>query len=155
MSHLAQQLGNLTQTIRVMNAVAAGTTDQNSSWVDCQNCSGVRFVALFGTLTATQVTSMKLQGANASNQSDAADLKDSDSGTVVTTAAMADTDSNKMLVAEVYRLKCRYVRAVIDRGTANAVIDGVIATKIIKHPAPAARDTTQANATAKGDFVYI
>lgn len=155
MSHLGQQLGTFTQTIRVMNAVAAGTSDQNSSWVDMQNASGVRFTALFGTLTSTQVTLMKLQGANASDKSDAADLKDADSGTVVTTTALADADSNKMLIAEVYRPKCRYIRAVIDRGTANAVIDGVIATKIIKHPAPPARDTTQAVATAKGDFVYI
>jgi hypothetical protein len=155
MSHLAQQLGSLTQTIRVMNAVAAGTSVQNSAWVDCQNSSGIRFIALLGTLTATQTTSMKLQGANAANQSDAADLKDVDSGAVVVTANMADGDSNKMLVAEVYRLKCRYVRAVITRGVANAVIDGVIAQRVVKHPAPALAHSTQAGATAKGDFVYI
>lgn len=155
MSVLNQMLSNHVQPIRVMNAVAAGTSDQSSDWVDCQNCSGVRFIALFGTLTASQVTSMKLQGANASNKSDATDLLDSDTGTVVTTTALADTDSNKMLVAEVHRLKCRYVRVVIDRGTANAVIDGVIAEKIIKHPTPYAKDTTQAVATAKGDYVYI
>jgi len=155
MSHLPQQLSSFAQPIRVMNAVAAGTTDQNSSWVDVQNCSGVRFIALFGTLTSTQVTSMKLQGATTSNQSDAADLLASETGTVVTTTALADADGNKMLVAEVYRPKVRYIRAVIDRGTANAVIDGVIAEKIVKHPAPPARDTTQAVATAKGDFVYI
>lgn len=150
-----QMLSNFAQPIRVMNAVAAGTSDQNSDWVDCQNCSGVRFIALLGTLTATQVTLMKLQGANASNKSDATDLLDSDTGTVVTTTALADGDSNKMLVAEVHRLKCRYVRAVIDRGTANAVIDGVIAEKIVKHPTPYAISSTQAVATAKGDYVYI
>jgi hypothetical protein len=155
MSLLDQQITRIAQPIRVLNAVAAGTSDQNSSWVDCQNCSGVVFIALFGTLTSTQVTSVKLQGANASDKSDATDLLDSDSGTVVTTGALADADSNKMLVLEVHRLKCRYVRAVVDRGTANAVIDGVVAMKIIKHPTPATKDTTQAIATVRADYVYI
>ena len=150
-----QQLTGTVMPIRVMNAVAAGTSSQNSSWVDLQNCSGVRFIALFGALTATQVTSMKLQGANASDKSDAADLKDSDTGSTVTTTALADTDGNKMLVAEAYRTKCRYIRAVIVRGTANAVIDGVIAEKIVKHPVPYTRDTTQALATARTDYCYI
>lgn len=155
MSHLAQGLSTFSQPIRVMNAVAAGTSVQNSSWVDCQNCSGVRFVALFGALTASQVTSMKLQGADASDKGDATDLLASETGTVVTTAALADADGNKMLVAEVYKLKCRYVRATIVRGTANAVIDGVVAFKQVKHPQPYPKDATQATATAKGDFCYI
>lgn len=150
-----QKLTGTVVPVRVMNAVAAGTSSQNSSWIDMQNKSGVRFIALFGALTATQVTSMKLQGANASDKSDAADLKDSDTGSTVATSALADTDGNKTLVAEVYRPKCRYIRAVINRGTANAVIDGVIAEVIYKHPVPATRDTTQAVAAAQADFVYI
>lgn len=150
-----QKLTGTVMPIRVMNAVAAGTSDQYTSWVDMQNKSGVRFIALFGALTASQVTSMKLEGANASDKSDAAALKDSDTGTQVATAALADADGNKMLVAEVYRPKCRYIRAVIDRGTANAVIDGVIAEVTHKHPVPATRDTTQAVAAAQADYVYI
>ena len=72
-----------------------------------------------------------------------------------TSPALADTDGNKMLVAEAYRPKCRYIRAVVVRGTANAVIDGVIAEKIVKHPVPYTRDTTQALATARTDYCYI
>jgi hypothetical protein len=41
--------------------------------------------------------------------------------------ALADTDGNKCLVTDVFRPQKRYVRAVVTRGTANAVIDGVIA----------------------------
>jgi len=149
------QLSTSTKVIRVMNAVAAGTTDQNSSWVDMKNAESVRFIALFGTLTASQVTTVKLQGATTSNQSDAADLLDSDSGTVITTTALADGDSNKIAVIQVFKPKTRYVRCVIDRGTANAVIDGAIAEVVLRNPLPPTKDATQAVATAKGDFAYL
>jgi hypothetical protein len=43
------------------------------------------------------------------------------------TDAMADNASNKCLVLDVSRPTKRYVRAVINRATANAVIDSCIA----------------------------
>lgn len=107
---------------RVMNAVAAGTSDQNSSVVDMQGYESVLFLPLFGTLTATQVTKVKVQQGSAADGSDMADL----AGTL--SASLADGDSNKIgRPTEVFRPTKRYVRLVIDRGTANAVIDGVIA----------------------------
>ena len=36
------------------------------------------------------------------------------------------TDSNKTLIVDLWRPTKRYVRAVVVRGTANAVVDGVI-----------------------------
>lgn len=106
---------------RVMNAVAAGTSDQNSSVIDMVGYQEVTFVALFGTLTATQVTQIKVQQGDQANLSDAADLLGTNVG------PLADGDSNKMLAVGVYRPTKRYVRCVVDRGTANAVIDGVLA----------------------------
>ena len=149
------QLSTSVKPIRVMNAVAAGTTDQNSDWVDVSNADGVRFIAMFGALTASQVTFVKLQGANASDKSDAADLLDSTTGTVIKTANLADGDGNKTAVVEVYKPKVQFVRAVIDRGTANAVIDGVVAELVMRNPIAYAKDTTQAVATAKGDYGKI
>lgn len=106
---------------RVLNAVAAGTSSQNGSVIDMQGYEGVAFVAAFGTLTATQVTSLKAQEGDASNLSDAADLEGTSTG------PLADGDSNKLLVLEVFKPLKRYIRPVVVRGTANAVIDGVIA----------------------------
>lgn len=121
---------------RVMNAVAAGTTAQNGTTLDMSGWDGVLFVASLGTLTATQVTSLKAQQGNAANLSDAQDLANT------LTGPMADGDSNKCLVLDVYRPTDRYVRCVVGRGTANAVIDGVIAIQYRGRKAPVTQDTT-------------
>lgn len=121
---------------RVMNAVAAGVTSQNSAILDMSGWDGVTFMAMLGTLTATQVTSLKAQQGQAANLSDAADL----AGTLV--GPLADTDSNKCLVLDVYRPLDRYVRCVLGRGTANAVIDGIVAIQYRGRKSPVSQDTT-------------
>lgn len=108
-----------TKISRVSNAAAAGTSDINCTSVDMAGFDTVTFVASFGTLTATQVTLLKLEGSD-DNSSFSAISSSS-------TSAMADGDSNKLLAATINRPANRYVRAVIDRGTANAVVDGVVA----------------------------
>lgn len=127
---------------RVMNAVAAGTTDQNGTVLDMQGFDGVMFIAAFGTLTATQVTSIKAQQGTLSDGSDMADLAGSAVG------PLADTDGNKCLVLDVYRPQERYVRCVVDRGTANAVIDGVDAIQYDTRYKPTTHDATVAFAEA-------
>jgi len=115
------QLNKGIKITRALNAVAAGTTDQNGSILDMQGFDGVMFIALFGTLTATQVTSLKAQQDTDVAGGTMADLLGTNTG------PLADADSNKCLVLDVYKPRERYVRCVVDRGTANAVIDGVIA----------------------------
>ncbi len=121
---------------RVMNAVAAGITDQNSTVLDMQGYDGVMFVAAFGTLTATQVTSIKAQQGALPDGSDMIDL----AGTAV--GPLADADGNKCLVLDVYRPQERYVRCVVDRGIANAVIDGIIAVQYSARLMPTVHDAT-------------
>lgn len=110
---------------RVLNAVAAGTSAQTSSPVDMAadgSYDGVIFIALFGALTATQVTSLKAQQSSDDGAADAySDLADSLVG------PLQDADSNKALAVDIYRPQKRYLKAVIGRGTANAVIDGMLA----------------------------
>jgi hypothetical protein len=127
-------LGNGLKVSRQLNAVAAGTTSQNGSGVDMQGWDGVVFICAIGTLTATQVTSLKAQGDTAAGFGTAADI----AGT--STGPYADADGNKLLVLDIYRPIKRYIRPVVVRGTANAVIDGVIAIqyKGAKSPLPAA-----------------
>lgn len=109
------------RVVRVMNAVAAGVTDQNGTSVDTLGYEGVAFVAAFGALTAGAVTSLKAQQSSDNGVADAfADLK----GTGV---PLPDSGSNKVLILDVFRPRERYVRPVIDRETANAAIDGVYA----------------------------
>lgn len=114
-------LSKIVKAVHVLNSVAAGTSNQTGTHVDMADADGVVFIADIGTLTSTQVTSLKAQGGNLANDSDQADL------TGAVTAAMADTDSNKMLILDVYRPSNRYIRPVVQRATANAVINCVIA----------------------------
>lgn len=103
----------------VMREVAAGSTSTTSSGVDTLGYAGVRFVAGFGTLTASQVTNLKAQHSD-----DNVTYVDV-AGTA--TANMADADSGKLLILDVYKPQKRYVRASVQRGTANAVINNVVA----------------------------
>jgi hypothetical protein len=130
---------NLSKSVKVaraLNSVAAGTTSQNASVIDMSGFEGMQFVALFGALAATQVTSLKVQQGNLADGSDMADLE----GSLHT--ALADTDGNKCLVMDLFRPEKRYVRAVVVRGTANAVIDGVIALLYSPRVEPITADTT-------------
>lgn len=120
---------------RVVNATAAGTTNINGSVLDMQGFEGVTFILMVGTLTATQVTGMKAQEGAASNLSDAADL----AGTA--TGPFADGDSNKSLALEIYKPMKRYIRPVVTRGTANAVVDGVIAIQWSARVKPPTQDS--------------
>ncbi len=131
-------LGNSTLRFRCMNSVAAGVTIQNGTHVDMQGFDSVEFVALFGALTAGQITYLKVQGGNVSDDSDMADL----AGTRTPVTNMADTDSNKTLSIDVVRPNFRYIRPVIVRGTQNAAIDGVIAVQYNCHKDPVPDATT-------------
>ena len=123
------------KVIRVMNAVAAGTSDQNSSVVDMANWDGVKFYTAFGAITSGAVTSVKAQQAAASDASDAADLE----GSAVT---VADDDDNQIVVHDIHRPRERYVRIVVDRGTQNAVIDGIVAVLYRGRVQPTTDDST-------------
>jgi hypothetical protein len=83
------------------------------------------------------VTGLKAQQGLQANLLDAADL----AGAAL---AIADTADNKLLVLDVFRPAERYVRAVVTRGTADAVIDGVIAIQYGARVLPASQDATVA-----------
>ena len=128
-------LSKNTKLTRVSNAVAAGTTDINSTVIDMQNFEGVQFLVAFGAITAGAVTSIKVQQGAQSDLSDAADLE----GTAV---AVADDDDNKLFYLDVFRPRERYVRLVVDRETQNAVLDGIFAQQYGPRTMPTIHDST-------------
>ena len=120
---------------RVQVAVAAGTDDStDSDSVDMTGFDSVTFIAMFGTLTATQVTSIK--ASQSADDSSFADLLGSNTG------PMADTDSDQALVLEITKPTDRYMRCTVVRATANAVIDGVIAIQTGPSSAPTTHDAS-------------
>src|SRR4051794_10485321 len=106
---------------RLKNAVAAGTSNQTGTTVDMAadgGYDGCLFLALLGTLTASQVTQMKLTQSSddgvADGYSDIAGSK---------TDAMADADSNKLIAIDIKRPTKQYLQPILMRATANAVLD--------------------------------
>ena len=131
------QLYEYVKTVRVANATAAGVTAINCTHVDMTGFDAVQFECLLGTLTATQVTSLKAQMGAAVNDSDMADIVGA------ATAAAADADSNKVLIVDVMRVNNKqFVRAVVNRATANAVVDGVLAHLYRGRSLPITADAT-------------
>lgn len=134
------------KTSRVSNAVAAGTTNVNCTILDMQGYTSVLGICALNALTATQVTNLKAQVGNAANGSDMADLV----GAVTSNAA--DADSNKLLMLEVVKPTLyRYLRFVVERGTANAAIDSVVATQYAARQKPTTQDTTVSQSTVSVD----
>jgi len=115
-----QNLGKNVQVRHVMNAQVAGSTNVTGSEIDMQGFDGVMFIADIGALTASQVTKLQAIGS-ATSGAEAAFTTDA------VTPAMADGDSNKLLVLDIFRPVTRYLKPVVERGTANAVINCVIA----------------------------
>lgn len=126
---------------RVSNAVAAGTTDINSTSVDMADFETATFLVAFGTITATAVTSIQIDHS-ADNSA-----WNSVAGSRVT---IPDSASNRIAITETVRPTLQWVRCTVDRGTANAVVDGIFAIR----SSPRRYPVTQ-GATVQGTTVII
>ena len=93
----------------------AGATAINGANIDMSDFEGAVAVVEFGAITDDAVTSIKWQQSDTTTDADFSDLED-------TGIAVAHDDDGKYFVSELYRPTKRYVRAVIDRGTANAAL---------------------------------
>ena len=121
----------LTENVRfsvVSDAVAAGTSDVFSDQLYLgagTGFDGSTFLVHLGTLTAGQVTSAKIQHS-ADGSTGWADI------TGAATGNADDADSNKLLIVEAQRVDPAkpYHRCVVLRGTANAVINGIVACAV-------------------------
>ena len=126
-------LSKAAKVTRVMNSVAAGTSDQNSSSVDMQGYRACQFIAAFGAVTSSAVTSVKV-GTSSDNSS----FND----VLGTSVSVSDDDDNQVVVLDISQPLERYLRITIDRGTANAVSDGVFALQYLASSEPVTHDAT-------------
>lgn len=127
-----------TKITRVKNAEVAAATDiTDATIIDMEGFTSVTFVALFGTLTANQVTSLTVEGGNVSDGSDFVLLSGATAG------VLADDDDNQCLLLEVDKPPTmRYLRVRVERATANAVLDGIIAIQSGAKKCPTSHDAT-------------
>lgn len=125
-------------TVRIMNGVVAGTSDQTSSALDMEDYDGVLILAAFGVVSANAVSVVKVQ--QSSDDAVADDYTDL-TGTA-STALTATTDNNKIVVIDIYRPQKRYLKVVFTRSTGNVVIDGIFAVRYHGKAQPAALHAT-------------
>lgn len=137
------QITNETKVIRALNAVAAGTSNQTSSAIDTQGFDGARIVAAFGAITATAVTQLKAQDSDASGSG----FNDIAGSTGSFTVAADGSNDNKLVILDIKKLRKRYLKVVVVRGTANAVIDGAFVELYGARKHPTTADSTVANQT--------
>ncbi len=123
---------------RVSNAAAAGTSTIQSSVIDMKGLEACTFIAALGDVTDTAALELVVQHGDQSDGSDAADVA---SGNVTFTAGASDAD-NMLMAVEIVRPQKRYVRAKLVRGTANAVLDGIIALQTSPALAPVTHDAS-------------
>ena len=126
---------------RVLNSVSAGTSDQDGAVLDMTGYDGVIFVASLGDVTSGSVLELQVFGNTASSTSSPTPVELTDDSVGPVTAGASDYD-HKLLVADVIRPAYRYIFPRIKRGSANAVIDGVIAIQYRGRDLPAVQGAT-------------
>lgn len=129
------EIKNSTKITRCSNAVAAGQTTVNGSILDMTGYNRVAFVLALGAISATGTPSLKIQHGDDSGLSDAADVSGS-------SVAYTASDDNKLAVAELAFPTKRYVRAVVTRPTADAVIDSLIGIQHDARVEPTTHDSS-------------
>ena len=121
-----------------VTAGAAATTDIDATSVDMSGFEQVTFVVPIGTIVSGAVTSIKAQGS--SNNSSFSDLAG-------TSQTIADTDADKTFYVNVVKPSYRYVRLVVDRGTQNATVGGIIAIQSNPKTLPVSHGTSVSGET--------
>jgi hypothetical protein len=130
------QISNTTKIVRVMNAVAAGTSVQTSSAVDMAGFEGVRFIVSLGVGSASSVGQVKASQSTTSGGSY------SDIAGSLGTAFTPTTDDNKVWVLDIYRPTKRFVKCIVNRAAGNTVIDTVTAELYEPRNFPTVDDAT-------------
>jgi hypothetical protein len=108
--------------VRVMNAVAAGVTAQDTAVVDMQGFDSVCFVAELGDVTVASVLTLTAKQNSVDSTAAATTL----AAAATFTAGASDAD-DKIIVLDINKPRDRYVFASLTRTVANAVIEGVTA----------------------------
>lgn len=148
-----RSLGNLLKNVKITHLtadgtnypLAAGITDVESGYVDMAGWDGVLFVVVMGDNADTGTLEVKVEQCDTSGGTYAA----LSGASYSLTAGASDTD-HKMMAFDVYRPQERYLHLDINRGTANTVLQSVVAIQYRgqKNPITQAVTAGQFNAAA-------
>ena len=105
-------------------AATAGTSTLTTDVLDMQGYDGIVFIAILGDVTDTSVLLLSAYEHTANAASGTAI-----SGATAGATAGASNYDSTLLVVDVQKPSKRYVYATLARGTANAVVNGVLAIR--------------------------
>lgn len=125
--------------------LAAGTTDVNSESLDRKGFDGAAFLVVFGDNLITGTFSLDVEHSADNVTFDACEDRDGVAITEAMTAGATDSDY-EMLGIEVTGSKLkRYVRVVINRGTANTVVAALLGFLVNPDKRPVTQPTAAGN----------
>lgn len=107
---------------RVAASAVAAQTDVSGSILDMAGFDGVLFIGLLGDVTDTSALALKAETNSVNLTAGMAALVGGPAFTANATSA-----DNAVLLLDVYKPREQFIRPVLKRGTANAVVDGIIA----------------------------
>ncbi len=114
-------LSTATKAIRLSNSVAAATTSITSSALDTQGFDGALFIVNMGAIASGSDCTAKLQ------QSSDDGVADGYSDLLGTSISIADDDDNQLVLIDITSPQKRYLKLVLARATATAVVDSISA----------------------------
>jgi hypothetical protein len=122
---------------RHSNAVAAGqTVITPGTAIDMAGFESVTFLVAFGAITASAVTSIEV---HCSSDDGAGDAYTALAGSNV---VVTDANDNKVAAIDVIRPPERYVKCIVNRATADAAVDAIIAIQTGAKSLPVTADAT-------------
>jgi len=127
--------------------LSAAQTTGTSDALDMQNWDGVVFIGILGAGTATGTLSLKVQQCTTSGGT-YADLTGTSSGN-----STATTDNNKMIIIDIFRPLKRYLKVITTRGTANTILEALIAIQYRGRKVPVTQATTTGQAFSHEVFI--
>jgi len=116
-------------------AATAGTSTLTTDTVDMSNFDECTFIALLGDVTDTSVLTLTIHHSDDDSSYNATTCA------ATFTAGASDADS-KIIAVSINKPLKRYLRGVLTRATANAVLGGIIAIQSKPRDLPVTQDAT-------------
>lgn len=129
-------------------SAVAGTSTLTTDVLDMTGYDSVMFVAMLGDVTDTSVLALTAKGNSADSVS--SPTPTTYEGAATYTAGASDADG-KLMIVDIEKPRDRYVFATLARGTANAVLNGIIAIQYNGSLKPEVQGSTVLVATHTND----
>lgn len=121
--------------VKISPAVSAGTTDVEPVTLDMSGYNSLCIIACLGDVTATALPHLKCKAADTNTVGTAI------AGTAALAAAGASNYDDKLMILDVVNVRQRYLSPSLARGTANVVVNYILAIQYNSRNIPVTQGT--------------